>query len=279
MLLPDIIYLKMRYRYHTGKKLNLKEPRTFNEKLQWLKLYDRKPEYSIYVDKYAVRSFIAETIGEEYLIPLIGVYNCVEDIDWDSLPKKFVLKCTHGSGANIICTDKDKFDIEKAKKKLKKWMNKNWYWYGREWPYKDVVPRIIIICEQYLTDSGDVPDDYKVDYKVLCFNGKAKLIEVHIDRYGDHRQDFYDTNWNKTKISQDPPKSDLVYSKPDKLEEMIILSEKLAAEMIHVRIDWYIIKDKLYFGEITFFDGSGFVPFEDYNDDLLLGSWIKLPGM
>ena len=269
--IPDKQYLKLVYWGETGKRLNIIDPKSFNEKLQWLKLNDRKPEYRIYVDKYAVRSYIAETIGEEYLIPLIGVYDKVEEIDWDSLPDKFVLKCTHGSGSNIICPDKNKLNIEEAKKKLKKWMNKNWYWFGREWPYKDVVPRMI--CEEFISDSNDTPDDYKV----LCFNGKAKLIEVHIDRYGDHRQDFYDENWNKTKISQDPPMSDFVYNKPKKFQEMIKLSEKLAANMIHVRIDWYIIKDKLYFGEITFYDGSGFVSFDDYNDDLLLGSWINLP--
>lgn len=271
--IPDKQYLKLVYWGETGKRLNIIDPKSFNEKLQWLKLNDRKPEYRIYVDKYAVRSYIAETIGEEYLIPLIGVYDKVEEIDWDSLPDKFVLKCTHGSGSNIICPDKNKLNIEEAKKKLKKWMNKNWYWFGREWPYKDVVPRII--CEEFISDSNDTPDDYKV----LCFNGKAKLIEVHIDRYGDHRQDFYDENWNKTKISQDPPMSDFVYNKPKKFQEMIKLSEKLAANMIHVRIDWYIIKDKLYFGEITFYDGSGFVSFDDYNDDLLLGSWINLPAI
>lgn len=271
--IPDKQYLKLVYWGETGKRLNIIDPKSFNEKLQWLKLNDRKPEYRIYVDKYAVRSYIAETIGEEYLIPLIGVYDKVEEIDWDSLPDKFVLKCTHGSGSNIICPDKNKLNIEEAKKKLKKWMNKNWYWFGREWPYKDIKPKII--CEEFISDSKDIPDDYKI----LCFNGKAKLIEVHIDRYGDHRQDFYDLNWNKTTISQNPPKSDIVYKKPNKFDEMIKLSEILAANMVHVRIDWFIVKDKLYFGEITFYDGSGFVSFDDYNDDLLLGSWINLPAI
>ena len=143
ILLPDKLFLKKKFRYHTGKKLNLKNPKTFNEKLQWLKLHDRRPEYVTYVDKYAVKDYIKDTIGEEYLIPLIGVYNSVDDINWSQLPNQFVLKCTHGSSSNIICTDKRKLNIKDAKSKLKKWMNKNWFWYGREWPYKNVKPRII----------------------------------------------------------------------------------------------------------------------------------------
>src|SRR5690554_2911549 len=157
--IPDKHYLKLVYWGETGKKLNIKDPKTFNEKLQWLKLHDRKPEYSIYVDKYAVRSYIAKTIGKKYLIPLIVVYDSVEEIDWASLPDKFVLKCTHGSGSNIICPDKNKLDMEEAKKKLQKWMNKNWYWFGREWPYKKVKPRII--CEELIKKkNGGLPYDY-----------------------------------------------------------------------------------------------------------------------
>lgn len=269
--LPDRLYLKLVYWAETGKKLNLKNPQTFNEKLQWLKLYDRNPLYIKLVDKYEVRKYIAETIGKEYLIPLIGVYNNVEEIDWESLPNQFVLKCTHGSGANIICSDKSKLDIEDAKKKLKKWMKKNWFWFGREWPYKNVKPRII--CEKFISDKGYTPDDYKV----LCFNGKARLIEVHIDRYTMHKQDFYDIHWNKTNISQGGTNSNLIYEKPKCLKEMINLSEKLASDMFHVRIDWYIVKGKLYFGEITFYDGSGFTTFDKDDDDYLLGSWLKLP--
>ena len=149
--IPDIPFLKLQYRYHLGQKLNLKNPKTFNEKIQWLKLYDKKPEYTTYVDKYAVREHIKEIIGEEYLIPLIGVYDSVDDIDWDRLPNKFVLKCTHGSSCNIICEDKSELDIETANRKLTKWMNRNWYWYGREWPYKNMKPRIL--CEEYLVEK------------------------------------------------------------------------------------------------------------------------------
>lgn len=269
--IPDRSYLKLVYRGETGKKLNINNPQTFNEKLQWLKLYNRKHEYSIYVDKYEVRKHITKTIGEKYLIPLIGVYKSEDEIPWSKLPNQFVLKCTHGSGSNIICLDKNKLDIGEAKKKLRKWMKKSWYWFGREWPYKNVKPRIV--CEEFISDINNTPDDYKV----LCFNGKAKLIEVHIDRYGAHKQDFYDIQWNKTKISQGDTNSNFVYDKPVQLEEMIHLSEQLATNMEHVRIDWFVVKNTLYFGEITFFDGSGFTTFDNEEDDYLLGSWIKLP--
>lgn len=268
--LPDRPYLKLVYWGETGKKLNIDAPVTYNEKLQWLKLYDRKPEYCNYVDKYAVRSYISKTIGEHYLIPLLGVYDKVEEIDWESLPDKFVLKCTHGSGSNIICKDKGNLDIEASKIKLNKWMKKSWYWFGREWPYKNVIPRIV--CESFISESDNTPDDYKF----LCFNGKVKLIEVHIDRYGSHKQDFYDEEWNKTAISQEGTRSDFVYEKPPLFEKIIQLSEQLASKIIHVRIDWFVVKDKLYFGEITFYDGSGFVAFDNEKDDCLLGGWIEL---
>jgi len=268
--LPDKPYLKLIYWSATGKKLDINNPKTFNEKLQWLKLYDRKPEYSIYVDKYEVRSYIERTIGKEYLIPLIGLYNKVDEIKWDKLPQRFVIKCTHGSGTNIICTDKDKLDLEEAKKKLRKWMKKNWYWSGREWPYKNVKPRII--CEEFISENDDPP----MDYKVLCFNGKAKLIEVHINRFGNHKQDFYTIDWNKTNISQKKSISSIVLDKPLVLDKMIELSEMLARDKYHVRIDWYVIFNKLYFGEITFYDGSGLCPFDSEDDDLLLGNMLVL---
>lgn len=274
--IPDKIYLKILFYCETGKRLNLDNPSTFNEKLQWLKIHDRKPEYSTYVDKYAVRDHIRKTIGEGYLIPLIGVYDTVDEIPWDGFPNKFVLKCTHGSGSNIICGDKSRLDIEKAKKKLKQWMKKNWFWFGREWPYKDVKPRII--CEEFISQSNKMPNDLKV----LCFNGKAKLIEVHADRFSDrHTQDFYDTNWKATSISQDgcfAGQSKKLIPKPVCFKEMLRLSELLAKDKYHVRIDWYEEDDRLYFGEITFYDGSGFCPFDKPEDDLLIGSWIDLAG-
>lgn len=269
--IPDALYLKIIYRAETGKRLDLKHPKTYNEKLQWLKLHDRKPEYPRYVDKYEVRKHIADRIGEDYLIPLIGLFESVEEIPWEELPNSFVLKCTHGSGSNIICPDKRNLDIENAKKKLRKWMNHSWYWFGREWPYKHIKPRII--CEEYISDKDITPDDYKV----LCFNGKARLIEVHIDRHGDHRQDIYDTEWRKTDILWGFPNSDSAVNKPSQFEKMIAFSERLAEGIIHLRVDWYSVYERLYFSEMTFYDGSGFAVFEREEDDLLLGGWINLP--
>jgi hypothetical protein len=271
--LPDKEYLKLVFWASTGKKLNLEDPLTFNEKLQWIKLYDRKTEYIQYADKYAVQSYIKETIGEEYLIPLIAVYDHVEDIDWESLPERFVIKCTHASGANIICTDKKSLDIQDAKNKLKKWLKRSWFWFGREWPYKSIKPRMI--CQPYLSDSNSVPNDYKV----MCFNGKAKMIQVHTGRYVDHKVDFFDLQWNRVNISSrgSITDSELVHIKPQKLEEMIRLSEIIAANTTHARIDWFVVAERLYFGEITLFETSGFLPFENEKDDILFGSWIKLP--
>lgn len=268
--MPDKPYLKLVYWGETGKRLNLDNPVSFNEKLQWLKLYNRKPEYRKYVDKFAVRSYISEAIGEQYLIPLLSVYEDVEEIDWDVLPKEFVLKCTHGSGCNIICADRDKLDIQTSILKLNKWMKKSWYWFGREWPYKNVRPRII--CEKYISETDKPPNDYKV----LCFEGKAKLIQVHYDRFTIHKQDFYDVNWNKTEILQRFPMSNILLNKPPALEKMLQLSEVLSQNQHHLRIDWYVVKDKLYFGEITFFDASGFCPFDKEEHDIMLGGWINL---
>lgn len=268
--IPDESYLKIAFYCETGKKLDLKNPLTFNEKLQWIKLYDRKPEYVTYVDKYAVRDYIKRTIGDEYLIPLIGVYNTVDEIPWGELPNQFVLKCTHGSKSNIICTDKNTLDIANSKKQLAQWMKKNWYWYGREWPYKNLKPQIV--CEEFISEDNKIPNDYKI----MCFNGKAKLIELHIDRFGDHTQDFYDINWDKTGISQGNTRSNKTIEKPSCLKEMLDYSEVLAKDTYHVRIDWYEVSGKLYFGEITLFDASGFDPFDNTEDNLMLGSWINL---
>ncbi len=267
--LNDKSYLKLLFYCEMGYKLDLKNPKTFNEKLQWLKLNDRKEFYNILVDKYNVREYISNTIGNEYLIPLIDVYYSVEEINWDVLPNSFVIKCTHGSGSNIICKDKRSLDIKQAKKRLKKWMKKNWYWFGREWVYKDLKPKIIIEKHMALNQK------YLEDYKVLCFGGKAKLIQVHLDRYDNHTQDYYDINFNKTEISQGNS-SNKIIEKPKVFDEMIKLSEKLSKDLAHARIDWYIVDNKLYFGEITFFDGSGLWPFDDFNDDLMIGSWIDL---
>lgn len=268
--LSDEIYIKVKYWARIGKKINLDNPQTFNEKLQWLKLNDRKPIYTKLVDKYEVRKYIENKIGEEYLVPMYGVWENVNDIDFEKLPKQFVLKCTHNSGGVVICKDKEKLNIEETKRKLEKCLRKNFYYQGREWPYKNVKPRII--AEKYLVDESK--KELK-DYKFLCFNGKAKLIEIHQGRFEKHTQDIYDIDWKKTDITQGPIAEKKI-KKPKNLEKMIKLTEKLAKDFIHVRIDWYNINGKIIFGEITLYDGSGFTGFDIEEHDRKIGSWINL---
>ena len=274
---PDSLYLKVLYRVIMGRKLNLKNPKEYNEKLQWLKLNDRKPEYSTMVDKYEVRGYIEDLLGDKYLIPCLGIYDSVDDIDIDALPDRFVLKCTHDSGSVEICKDKSSFDIEGARHRLSQAMKRNYYATYREWPYKYVKPRII--AEGYLEgDGGDLKD-----YKVMCFNGEAKIIEVHENRFVEgkvHTQTFYDREWRILPVSQEcigTRRSDMPCSRPNLLDKMIGLSEKLAKDMYHARVDWYVVGGRLYFGEITFFDGSGFDAFDSREMELYLGDMIKLP--
>ncbi len=272
---PDSIYIKILYKALTGEKCNLKHPVTYNEKLQWLKLHDRKPEYAQMVDKYEVRKYIAKTLGEEYLIPCYGVYDSFDQIDFDKLPDQFVLKCTHDSGSVIICTDKASFHKEVAKEQLSKAMKKNYYDTYREWPYKNVKARII--AEQFMVDESG--DDLK-DYKIMCFNGIAKIIETHENRFTEgktHTQTFYDRDFNPLGIIQEglePVKEER--KKPVQMDQLLALSETIAKDMYHARIDWYLVQGKIYFGEITFYDGSGFESFPNKEDDLFLGSLIQL---
>lgn len=269
---PDNIYIKALYRATIHRQCNLKNPVGYNEKLQWLKLHDRKPEYIQMVDKYEVRRYIAELFGEEYLIPCLGVYESIDDIDVDILPEKFVLKCTHDSGSVEICTNKAVFDWDAAKSHLESSMKRNYYSTYREWPYKTVKPRIIV--EQYMIDdeSNDLPD-----FKIMCFNGEARIIEHHENRFtGEvHTQTFYTRDWNILDISQPGlyPVDEPV-ERPEHLDDMLEMSEKIAKDMYHARIDWYIINGKIYFGEITFYDGSGFEPFTTWEMEEYLGSQI-----
>ncbi len=272
--MSDEMFLRKKFRVRMGYELDLENPKTFNEKLQWLKLHDRKAEYSTMVDKYEVKNYVAGLIGQEYIIPTYGVWDRFDDIDFDRLPDQFVLKCTHDSGGLVIVRDKKKLDRSAARKKIEGCLQREYYWFGREWPYKNVRHRIL--AEQLLTDEGR---DVMIDYKVLCFNGEPRLIEVHQGRYSDHHtQDFYDTDWNLTDISQsEDPRSFKPIPRPAALEEMVTLSRTLAKGLAHIRVDWYLIDGKLYFGELTFYDGDGFCPFDNPEDDLMLGSWITLP--
>ena len=267
----DEIFLKIRYRLEMGKKLNLKNPQTFNEKLQWLKLNDRNPEYTKMVDKYEVRKYIAEKIGEDYLIPLLGAWDSFDEIDFDKLPEQFVLKCTHDSGGLIICKDKSKLDINEARKKINKCLKRNVYYLTREWPYKNVKPRII--AEKFMVDESGT--ELK-DYKIFCFNGEPKALFVATDRPYDTRFDFFDIAFNHLPFTNGHPNAEKEIRRPEGLSKMAELARKLSGGMKQVRIDFYDINGKVYFGEITFFHWSGMVPFEPEEWDYKWGEMIKL---
>lgn len=270
--LNDKLFLKFKFRVCMQKRLNLLSPLTFNEKLQWLKLYDRNPEYTCMVDKYEVRKYIAEKIGETHLIPLLGVWDSVDDIDFETLPDEFVLKCTHDSGGIVICKDKSMLDIEAAKKKLKKRQKSSFYYRTREWPYKNVKPRII--AEKYMVDESGV--ELK-DYKLFCFNGEPKFLFVATDRQKNETKfDFFDLDFNHLPVINGHPNSENKIDKPEGLDKMIELSRILSKGIPHVRVDFYDINGRVYFGELTFFHYSGFVPFEPEEWDLKFGSFIDL---
>lgn len=273
-LIPDKLYIKIKYRLCTGKKLDLNNPQGLNEKMQWLKLYDRNPLYTNLVDKYKVREYIKNAIGEEYLIPLLGVYDSYDEIDFNSLPKEFVLKPNHTSGDIYICHDKDQIDHRKLEKDIKRWLKRKYYWIHREWPYKNVKPRIV--CEKYMVDheSGDMKD-----YKIECFNGKATGIYVCSQRESTEGLaiDYYDINWNLIPGGVDFRSSGILLQRPKNFNKIIEISEELSKDIPYVRIDLYEINGQVYFGEITFFPGAGFVPFKPDSFDYLLGSWLELP--
>ena len=272
--IPDKIYLKIKFYLLMGKKLDLENPKTFNEKLQWLKIYDHNPKYSDLVDKYEVRQYISKILGEDYLIPLIGVYNSYDEIDFDSLPNQFVLKPNHTSGDIFICKNKNDINHEALKKEINKWIKREYYWLHREWPYKNIEPKII--CEKLIIDESG--EDLK-DYKVMCFNGEPKCIFVCIDRHTPTglKINFYDTDWNLMPFKRHYPNSEKMIAKPKNFEKMIEFSKVLSRDFPFVRVDFYEVNDHLYFGELTFYPGAGFEEFEPEEYDKILGDWIKLP--
>lgn len=276
--LSDKAYLSLRYRLVFNKKLNLKEPLTYNEKLQWLKLYDRKLIYTRLVDKNEVKKYVADIIGEEYIIPTLGVWDSFEQIDFDVLPDQFVLKCTHDSGGLVICKDKVLLDKTAAKEKISKCLKRNYYWHGREWPYKNVRPRII--AEKYMQDAKEREEDALTDYKFFCFDGEPKAMFIATDRAKEDTEtkfDFFDMVFNHLPFTNGHPNSDKTIQKPEQFELMIELAKKLSEGFPQVRVDFYEAEGKIYFGEITFSHWSGMVPFEPDEWDYIFGSWIKLP--
>ena len=273
-LLPDGLFLKIYYPMIMKERLDLNNPRTFNQKLQWLKLYDRKPEYTTMVDKYAVKKYVAEKIGSEYIIPTLGVWDKFDDIDFESLPNQFVLKCTHDSGGLVICRDKAKLDFASAKKKIEKSLKHNYYLNGREWPYKNVKPRII--AEKYMEDH--LTAELR-DYKFSCFGGMAKCYKVDFDRFVKHRANYFFAAGDLMKIGEEvcPPDFNKEIPVSENLEKMKELDEKLSATQPLLRTDFYDADGKVYFGELTFYPASGFGECIYDGNDELLGSWIKLP--
>lgn len=275
-IIPDKLFLTVQYRCLLQKSLNLKNPKDFCEKMQWLKLYNRKKEYSMMVDKYEVKKYVSDIIGEEYIIPTIGVYNSVDDIPWNDLPNQFVLKCTHDSGGLIICKEKASLDIEAAKSKLKQSLSRNFYLRTREWPYKNVKPRII--AEEYISIPGkkDLPD-----YKFFCFNGEPKVLFVASDRFDEIEPlkfDYFDMNFVRLPFyNPRHPQSAKPVLKPNSFEIMKNLSSKLASGIPLIRVDFYDINGKIYFGELTFFTDGGLVPFCPKEWERKLGDWISLP--
>ena len=271
----DEKFLKKLFKLYMGYELNLDNPQTFSEKLQWLKLYNRKPEYTQMVDKVGAKEYVASIIGEEYIIPTLGVWDRVEDIDWDTLPNQFVLKCTHDSGGLVICSDKSKVDIDAAKRKLKWGLKRNFYAQNREWPYKNVKHRII--GEQYMVDESG----YELkDYKWFCFNGEPKALFIATDRGVEGEEtkfDFFDAEFNHLPFTNGHPNAKREIAKPKSFEKMKELAAKLSAGQPHLRVDFYDIDGKIYFGELTFYHWSGMVPFEPEEWDYKFGEWIKLP--
>lgn len=268
----DELYLRLKSWSFTGVMPDLKSPRTFNEKLQWLKLHDRNPLYTKLVDKAEVKPWVAERIGWEHVVPTLGVWDSFDDIDFGALPGRFVLKCTHDSGGLAICRDRATFDMDAARKKIERSLSRNYFWGGREWPYKNVKPRVL--AEEYL-DAGT---SGMTDYKLMCFEGRARCAFTCTGRAEDDlRVDFFDLDWNHLPFTRHYPNADVPPSAPAHLKEMVELSERLADSIPFVRVDFYEVAGELYFGEMTFYPGSGFEEFDPEEWDERLGSWIDLP--
>lgn len=273
--LPDKMHLKILFRLEMGKRLNLRNPRTFCEKLQWLKLYNRKPEYTKMVDKLLAKEYVASKIGSEHIIPVLAIWDNTEDINFDILPNKFVLKTTHGGGSGgvYICKNKKTLDRKEALEIMRCAMKQDIYQSRVEWPYKDVKKRIF--AEQFMVD--DSGNELK-DYKILCFNGCPTYIEVDSGRYGNHIRNIYDTAWNLLPISIGY-KNDLSvhFERPDRLDEMVEYARVFSEGIPFLRTDFYVINNKIFFGELTFFQRSGMTPFVPSEMDLKFGELIKLP--
>ncbi len=275
-LLSDSAYIRLAF-YRSMKRFpNLKNPQTFNEKLQWLKLHNRKPEYTTMVDKYEVKKYVAEKIGAEYVIPTLGVWDNFDEIDFDALPDQFVLKCTHDSGGLVICRDKSKLDKEAARKKIEASLRINYYWQGREWPYKNVKPRII--AEAFVKDPLHPDEPSLLVYKIMCFGGVPKIIQtIQGDKTKSETIDYFDTEWNLLSLRQNFPNSEKSLSRPASLDEMLRLAGEMSGNVPFLRVDFYEVAGRPIFSEFTFFSDSGMAKFTPEEWDTTFGSWITLP--
>jgi len=266
--IPDKLMIKLQYFIKLKKIPDLKKPKTFNEKLQWYKLYYRDPLMTICADKYEVRKYV-KSKGLDYILnDLYYVINSPNEIDLEKLPDKFVIKTTNGSGTNFFCEDKEQFSLESIKPTLTKWLNRNIYASGREWAYKNITPRIII--ERFLEDNNSQYHGIN-DFKFICFNGKAEYILVDIDKLKYNRRNVYDTNWNKVEVQFNQPNFEHEFSKPEQLDEMLKIVNKLAEGFPFVRVDLYLVNQKIYFGELTFYPGTGYLKFAPQKFDYKLG--------
>lgn len=275
--MPDKQYLKLMYAVATGNKLNLSNPKTFNEKIQWLKLYDRQPEYTTMVDKYEAKRYVEGVLGANHIIPTLGVWNRFDDIDFDALPRQFVLKCTHDSGGLVICRNKDALDKDAARKKIEKSLNRNYFRHGREWPYKHVKPRIL--AEAYMEDGHGTG---LRDYKFFCFHGEPKLIYVSegLEHHPTASISFLTMDWEFAPFGRSDYKGFAeLPQKPELYEQMIQTAKTLAGDMPFVRVDLYEIKGNIYFSELTFSPCGGMLPFEPRSWDETIGEWIDLPSV
>ena len=272
--MPTKIYLKLRYWVVFKKRLNLHAPKTYNEKLQWMKVYDHNPTYHTLVDKYLVRDYVSNLIGEDYLIPLLGVWNKFDDINFEELPSEFVLKCSHDSGSVLICKDKSKFDINKARKWFNEAQKRSQYRAGREWAYKGLTPKII--AEKFMVDDSGLGLN---DYKFFCFNGEIKAMFIATDRGvlgKEVKFDFFDSEFNHLPVKHGHENAPITPTRPNRFDDMKVLAKKLSAGLRHVRVDLYNVNGKIYFGELTFYHHCGFVPFEPQEWDYTFGSWIDI---
>ncbi len=274
--MPDDEYLKRMFKAKMGKKLNLENPKTFNDKLQWLKLNDRKPIYTTMVDKIDVKKYVADIIGEEYIIPTLGVWDNPEDIDFDKLPNQFVLKCNHNSGCGMcICRDKSKFDVEKAKAELAKGLNEDYYLTAREWPYKNVNRRIL--AEKFMKD--DKTPDNLMDYKFYCFNGVPKFayLSKSFENHETARINYVTMDWKKAPFYRsDYAEFEEIPARPKNLNKMIELASVLSKDIPFLRVDFYEINEKVYFGELTFYPRAGFTVFEPEEWEEKFGDMLNI---